>query len=37
VGMQVLDVVAGHRELSNKYAVAETIYRMTEEMFFPKT
>lgn len=34
--VQVLDVVAGHRGLSNKYAVGETICRVTERMFFPE-
>lgn len=33
--MQVFDTVAGHRGLTNKYAVAETIFRVTERLFFP--
>jgi hypothetical protein len=32
--MQVLEAVAGHRGLTNKYAVAETIFRVTERLFF---
>lgn len=32
---QVLQAVAGYRGLKNKYAVAETIYIVTEKLFFP--
>ena len=34
--MQVMEVVAGHRGLANKHAGAETIYRVTERLFFPQ-
>lgn len=33
-GVQVLEAVAGHRGLQNKYALAETIFRVTDEFFF---
>lgn len=33
---QVLQVIAGRKGLNNTWAVAETIFRITEQLFFPK-
>lgn len=29
-----MEAVAGHRGLHNKYALAETVYRVTDDFFF---
>jgi hypothetical protein len=36
VALQVLEAVAGHRGLRNKFALAETIYRVTDDFFFAR-
>jgi hypothetical protein len=33
--VQVFDAVAAHKGLTNRFAAAETIYRVTERLFFP--
>ena len=36
IKMQVLEAIAGIRGLSNTYALAETLYRVTDALFWPQ-
>ena len=35
--VQVLEAIAGIRGLNNTYALAETLFRITDSVFFPKS